>query len=165
MELIYFASHSTVLKFVVPVLVLTSEDRGMWFSRAISFLIQSRKKCLMEVKRNVHPYWKPPSTAPFCSTWKNLNLAELGVSKNLAPTIHPPRSSPTTSTGTAHLPSPSPTTILPHSHYAAPSLTCHLNQHHLWSKHSVPWTVPCGLVNIAVFHHHCSFWYGLVVLN
>lgn len=27
MELIYFASHSTVLKFMVSVLVLTSEDR------------------------------------------------------------------------------------------------------------------------------------------
>ena len=34
MELIYFASHSAVLKFGVSVLVLTSEDRGMWFSKS-----------------------------------------------------------------------------------------------------------------------------------
>ena len=159
MELIYFASHSAVLKFGVSVLVLTSEDRTgeCDFQRAVSFLIQSRKKCLMEVKLNVHPYWKPPSTASFCSTRKCLNLAELGASKNLAPTIHSPLSPPTTSAGTVHPPSPSPTTTLPHTHYSAASLTYHPNRHHLSSKHSVLWAVPRGLGNVAVFHHHAAF--------
>lgn len=50
-ELIYLSQYSFEV-YGFRFLVLTSEDSVMWFQRAVSFLIQSRKKCLMEVKMN-----------------------------------------------------------------------------------------------------------------
>ena len=125
MELIYFASHSTVLKFVVPVLVLTSEDRGMWFSK--SYLIfdsvqkempnGSEKECSSLLEASIHcpllRYWEKSK-----SCWIR-GLQELG-SHNPPTTIithHLHWDSPPSLTITHHYPAPlplrSPITNLP----------------------------------------------------
>lgn len=145
---ICFASHSKVLQFYF----LPLRTGEFYFRAAASPLIQSRRKFLMEVRRNACSHWKPPIHC-FLTLHQRNSKSSCWIRVLQGPGFHHPPPTVITHHLHWHHPSPSTTTTPRRSHYSppAPSQPAPLIKQALCARSCATWVCNHCSIATAVF--------------